>query len=45
MTEQTGKVQTVLGLIEPDQLGKTHTHEHLHLHLTTPSPARNTTRQ
>ncbi len=35
MTEQTGKVQTVLGLIEPDQLGKTHTHEHL---LVDPTP-------
>ncbi len=29
MTERTGKVQTVLGLIEPDHLGRTHTHEHL----------------
>lgn len=27
--ERAGKVQTVLGLIEPDRLGKTHTHEHL----------------
>lgn len=29
MSEQSGKVQTVLGLIEPDQLGRTMTHEHL----------------
>ncbi len=29
MPEQSGKVQTVLGLIEPDQLGRTMTHEHL----------------
>ena len=29
MNNQTGKVQTVLGTIEPDQLGVTHTHEHL----------------
>lgn len=29
MPEQSGKVQTVLGLMEPDQLGRTMTHEHL----------------
>uniref|UniRef100_A0A8C2Q095 N-acetyltaurine hydrolase n=1 Tax=Cyprinus carpio TaxID=7962 RepID=A0A8C2Q095_CYPCA len=29
MPEQSGKVQTVLGLIEPGQLGRTMTHEHL----------------
>lgn len=29
MSEQSGKVQTVLGLIEPDRLGRTMTHEHL----------------
>ncbi|XP_073704813.1 N-acetyltaurine hydrolase [Garra rufa] len=29
MPQQSGKVQTVLGLIEPDQLGRTMTHEHL----------------
>lgn len=29
MSEQTGKVQTVLGLVDPDQLGRTMTHEHL----------------
>jgi len=27
-SERTGKIQTVLGLIEPDQLGITSTHEH-----------------
>ncbi|MAT08623.1 MAG: aryldialkylphosphatase, partial [Chloroflexi bacterium] len=27
-TERTGKIQTVLGLIEPDELGITLTHEH-----------------
>lgn len=29
MAELTGKVQTVLGLVNPDQLGRTMTHEHL----------------
>ncbi|XP_019739371.1 N-acetyltaurine hydrolase [Hippocampus comes] len=29
MTELSGKVQTVLGLLDPDQLGRTMTHEHL----------------
>lgn len=29
MTELSGKVQTVLGPIDPDQLGRTMTHEHL----------------
>ncbi|XP_051554310.1 phosphotriesterase-related protein [Myxocyprinus asiaticus] len=29
MSQLSGKVQTVLGLIEPDQLGRTMTHEHL----------------
>ncbi|XP_068605115.1 phosphotriesterase-related protein [Brachionichthys hirsutus] len=29
MSELSGKVQTVLGLIDPDQLGRTMTHEHL----------------
>ncbi|XP_029380388.1 N-acetyltaurine hydrolase isoform X2 [Echeneis naucrates] len=29
MSELTGKVQTVLGLLDPDQLGRTMTHEHL----------------
>lgn len=29
MSHLSGKVQTVLGLIEPDQLGRTMTHEHL----------------
>ncbi|KAL0966258.1 hypothetical protein UPYG_G00293060 [Umbra pygmaea] len=29
MSALSGKVQTVLGLIEPDQLGRTMTHEHL----------------
>lgn len=29
MSERSSKVQTVLGLIEPDQLGRTMTHEHL----------------
>uniref|UniRef100_A0A3Q3N011 N-acetyltaurine hydrolase n=1 Tax=Mastacembelus armatus TaxID=205130 RepID=A0A3Q3N011_9TELE len=29
MAELTGKVQTVLGLVDPDQLGRTMTHEHL----------------
>ena len=29
MNNQAGMVQTVLGNIEPDQLGVTHTHEHL----------------
>ena len=28
-TEQTGKVQTVLGLISPEELGVTLPHEHL----------------
>ena len=28
-SERTGKVQTVLGLIDPGELGITHTHEHL----------------
>ena len=27
-TGRTGKIQTVLGLIEPDELGITLTHEH-----------------
>ncbi|KAM8838742.1 N-acetyltaurine hydrolase [Synchiropus picturatus] len=29
MTELSGKVQTVLGLLDPEQLGRTMTHEHL----------------
>lgn len=29
MSELSGKVQTVLGLVDPDQLGRTMTHEHL----------------
>ncbi|XP_061549779.1 phosphotriesterase-related protein isoform X1 [Phycodurus eques] len=29
MTELSGKVQSVLGLLDPDQLGRTMTHEHL----------------
>lgn len=29
MSEMSGKVQTVLGLVDPDQLGRTMTHEHL----------------
>uniref|UniRef100_A0A1A7XR07 N-acetyltaurine hydrolase n=2 Tax=Iconisemion striatum TaxID=60296 RepID=A0A1A7XR07_9TELE len=29
MTAFSGKVQTVLGLVDPDQLGRTMTHEHL----------------
>ncbi|XP_077415409.1 N-acetyltaurine hydrolase [Vanacampus margaritifer] len=29
MTEMSGKVQTVLGQLDPDQLGRTMTHEHL----------------
>ncbi|XP_026229799.1 phosphotriesterase-related protein [Anabas testudineus] len=29
MSELRGKVQTVLGLVDPDQLGRTMTHEHL----------------
>ncbi|MDP7578324.1 MAG: aryldialkylphosphatase [SAR202 cluster bacterium] len=33
MTEQTGKIQTVLGLIDPDRLGVTSTHEHLFIDL------------
>ena len=33
MTEQTGKIQTVLGLINPDHLGVTSTHEHLFIDL------------
>ena len=43
MNSQTGKVQTVLGPIEPEQLGVTHTHEHLLIDLAcyhlTPSEA------
>lgn len=29
MSELSGRVQTVLGLVDPDQLGRTMTHEHL----------------
>ncbi|MGH0192255.1 UNVERIFIED_CONTAM: hypothetical protein FKN15_006291 [Acipenser sinensis] len=29
MSAQSGKVQTVLGLVDPNQLGRTLTHEHL----------------
>lgn len=29
MSKLSGKVQTVLGLVDPDQLGRTMTHEHL----------------
>lgn len=29
MSQLSGKVQTVLGLVDPDQLGRTMTHEHL----------------
>lgn len=29
MSDLSGKVQTVLGLVDPDQLGRTMTHEHL----------------
>ena len=33
MTERTGKIQTVLGLIEPADLGFTQTHEHIFVNL------------
>ena len=36
MSERTGKVQTVLGLVEPESLGHTQTHEHLLIDLTRP---------
>lgn len=36
MSQLTGKVQTVLGTIEPAQLGQTLTHEHLLLDITPP---------
>ena len=36
MTELSGKIQTVLDLIEPDELGHTLTHEHLLLDISLP---------
>jgi phosphotriesterase-related protein len=33
MNERTGKVQTVRGLVDPDELGFTHPHEHLLVNL------------
>ena len=36
MGERTGKVQTVLGLVEPAALGHTQTHEHLLVDLARP---------
>lgn len=36
MSERTGKVQTVLGLVDPATLGHSQTHEHLLIDLTRP---------
>ena len=36
--ELRGKVQTVLGLVEPERLGPTLMHEHLLLDLVRPPP-------
>ncbi|MBN1382328.1 MAG: aryldialkylphosphatase [Deltaproteobacteria bacterium] len=40
MSERSGKIQTVLGLIEPSELGHTQPHEHLLVNLL-PPPLRN----
>uniref|UniRef100_A0A8C6USH3 N-acetyltaurine hydrolase n=1 Tax=Neogobius melanostomus TaxID=47308 RepID=A0A8C6USH3_9GOBI len=38
MSSLSGKVQTVLGLVDPDQLGRTMTHEHLTMSFECSSP-------